>query len=215
MMIMWNLASFIVTLMGGSCIMLCNRCMWFISSLQTHCESIPSERFIQQLLFRIKMVDTKEDNQPRSATEQNTKFIWSPKGMILALEIALCTIMTICKAVSFECYLWGCITELVWAILIFIIYAMDLLTHLYLSLMYFQWLDLFRAITGSVLLFVTSLVCLRWGWEISGEVAGSIFGLLAAAALGYDAFGIIKRIKNLKQQEATVTANVMVENVVH
>ncbi|XP_059359722.1 uncharacterized protein plp2a isoform X4 [Carassius carassius] len=162
MMIMWNLASFIVTLMGGSCIMLCNRCMWFISSLQTHCESIPSERFIQQLLFRIKMVDTKEDNQPRSATEQNTKFIWSPKGMILALEI-----------------------------------------------------DLFRAITGSVLLFVTSLVCLRWGWEISGEVAGSIFGLLAAAALGYDAFGIIKRIKNLKQQEATVTANVMVENVVH
>ncbi|XP_052420284.1 uncharacterized protein plp2a [Carassius gibelio] len=161
------------------------------------------------------MVDTKEDNQPRSATEQNTKFIWSPKGMILALEIALCTIMTICKAVSLECYLWGCITELVWAILIFIIYAMDLLTHLYLSLMYFQWLDLFRAITGSVLLFVTSLICLRWGWEISGGVAGSIFGLLTAAVLGYDAFGIIKRIKHLKQEEATVTANVMVENVVH
>ncbi len=33
------------------------------------------------------MVDTREDNQPLSATEQNTKFIWSPKGMILALEI--------------------------------------------------------------------------------------------------------------------------------
>uniref|UniRef100_A0A671LEX4 MARVEL domain-containing protein n=1 Tax=Sinocyclocheilus anshuiensis TaxID=1608454 RepID=A0A671LEX4_9TELE len=98
------------------------------------------------------MVDTKEDNQPLSATAQNTKFIWSPKGMILALEIALCAIVTICKAVSFECYLWGCITELVWAILIFIVYAIDLPTYMHLSLMYFQWLDLFRAITGSVLL---------------------------------------------------------------
>jgi len=34
--------------------------------------------------------------------------------------------------------------------------------------------DLFRTITGSFLLLVTSLICLRWGWESSGEVAGSV-----------------------------------------
>uniref|UniRef100_A0A672L772 MARVEL domain-containing protein n=1 Tax=Sinocyclocheilus grahami TaxID=75366 RepID=A0A672L772_SINGR len=127
------------------------------------------------------MVDTKEDNQPISATVQNTKFIWSPKGMILALEIALCAIVTICKAVSFECYFWGCITELVWAILIFIVYAIDLPTYMHLSLMYFQWLDLFRAITGSVLLLVTSLICLSWGWTSSGGVAGSVSKLAKTA----------------------------------
>ncbi|KAI2661717.1 Proteolipid protein 2 [Labeo rohita] len=146
------------------------------------------------------MVDTKEDNQPFSATEQNTNFIWSPKGKILALEITICAIATICKAVSFVCYLWGCITELVWAIFMFIVYAMDLQTYMHLSLMYLQWLDFFRATTGSLILLVTSLVCLSWGRESAGEVFGSIFALLAAAALGYDAFGIIKYIKNLKQQ---------------
>ncbi|KAF4110018.1 uncharacterized protein plp2a [Onychostoma macrolepis] len=146
------------------------------------------------------MVDTKEDNQPLYATEQNTKFIWSPKGIILALEIALCAIVTICKTVSSECYFWDCITELVWAILIFIVYVIDLPTYPHLSLMYFQWLDLFRAITGSLLLLVTSLIGLSRGWQSSGEVAGSISGLLAAAVIGYDAFGIIKCIKNLKQK---------------
>ncbi|XP_042586350.1 proteolipid protein 2 [Cyprinus carpio] len=150
-------------------------------------------------------------------------------------HLVLCIIMTICKAVSFACYFCGCITKLVWAILIFIVYAIDLPAYLYLSLMYFQWLDLFRAITGSVLLLVTSLICLSWGWESSGEVAGSHFmtlvlsplflshffscllflGLLAAAVLGYDAFGIIKYIKNPKQQGATATVNVMVQNAVH
>jgi len=35
------------------------------------------------------MVETKEVSatEPVSATEQMTKFIWSPKGMILAIEI--------------------------------------------------------------------------------------------------------------------------------
>ncbi|KAK2898518.1 hypothetical protein Q8A67_009936 [Cirrhinus molitorella] len=155
------------------------------------------------------MVDTKEDNQPLSATEQNTKFIWSPKGKILALEITLCAIVTICKAVSFACYIWGCTTELVWAIFIFIIYAMDLHIYLHLSLMYYQWLDLIRATTGSLLLLVTSLVCFSWGWASSGEVAGSIFGLLAAAVFGYDAFGIIKYIKSLKEQGAAANVTVV------
>ncbi|XP_043102518.1 proteolipid protein 2 [Puntigrus tetrazona] len=155
-----------------------------------------------------------EDNQPLSDIEQNTKFICFPKWKILVLEIALCTIVTICKAASFECYLWGCITELVWAILIFIVYAMNLPTYLHLSLMYVQWLDLFRAITGSLILLITSLICINWGLQSFWEVASLIFGLLAAAVLGYDAFGIIKYIKNLKPQEPTVNV-VVVQNVVH
>lgn len=39
--------------------------------------------------YKIKMVDTNEEvsaTEPVSATEQRTKFIWSPKGKILALE---------------------------------------------------------------------------------------------------------------------------------
>ncbi|XP_077078844.1 proteolipid protein 2, partial [Siphateles boraxobius] len=105
--------------------------------------------------------------------------------------IRLCLIVIICKAVSLGCYLWSPIIELVWAIIIFIVYGMDLEIQL------FPWTDFFRAITGSLILFITSLVCISWAWDISGE---AIFGLMAAAVLGYDAFSIIKYIKELKEQ---------------
>uniref|UniRef100_A0A8C2KTA5 Uncharacterized protein n=2 Tax=Cyprinus carpio TaxID=7962 RepID=A0A8C2KTA5_CYPCA len=100
------------------------------------------------------MVDTKEDKQPRS-------YVYT---------------------VSFACYFCGCITKLVWAILIFIVYAIDLP-------------DLFRAITGSVLLLVTSLICLSWGWESSGEVAGSVSKLAKTAFVAERIILIDKVIK--------------------
>ncbi|KAK7135912.1 hypothetical protein R3I94_014548 [Phoxinus phoxinus] len=142
------------------------------------------------------MEGTKENIQPVSAVEHKTKFIWSPKGIILALEIVLCLIAVICKAVSFGCYLWSPIIELVWAIVIFIVNGMDL------QLQLLPWTDFFRAITGSLVLFITSLVCINWVWarHIPGQVAGSIFGLMAAAVLGYDTYTIIKHIKELKEQ---------------
>ncbi|XP_048065457.1 proteolipid protein 2 [Megalobrama amblycephala] len=143
------------------------------------------------------MVNTKEEvsaTEPVSATEQRTKFIWSPKGMILALEIALCFITIICKATSLRCYLWCPIVDLVWAIIIFIIYGMEL------QIRALPWTDFFRAITGSLTLLITSILCISWAFPSSGEVAGSIFGLLAAAVFGYDTFGIMKYIKELKEQ---------------
>ncbi|KAK7135911.1 hypothetical protein R3I94_014547 [Phoxinus phoxinus] len=144
------------------------------------------------------MEGTKENIQPVLAVEHK-KFIWSPKGIILALEIVLCLIVIICKAVSFGCYLWSPIIELVWAIVIFIVYGMDL------QLPLLQWTDFFRAITGTLILFITSLVCcIKWEYYIwgitSGEVAGSIFGLMAAAVLGYDTYTILRHIKRLKEQ---------------
>ncbi|CAM4717025.1 unnamed protein product [Leuciscus chuanchicus] len=60
--------------------------------------------------------------------------------------------------------------------------------------------DFIRAITGSLILLITSLVCINWAWIIPGEVAGSIFGVIAAAVFGYDTFTILKYIKELKEQ---------------
>ncbi|XDV49114.1 hypothetical protein PO909_018426 [Leuciscus waleckii] len=140
------------------------------------------------------MEDKKEDIQPVSAVEHKTKFIWSPKGKILALEIGLCLIVIICKAVSARCYLWSPIIELVWAIIIFIVHGMDLQIEI------LRWMDFIRAITGSLILLITSLVCINWAREIPGEVAGSIFGVIAAAVFGYDTFTILKYIKELKEQ---------------
>ncbi|XP_067268790.1 proteolipid protein 2 [Pseudorasbora parva] len=139
------------------------------------------------------MVDAKEDSQPVLATE--TKFIQSPKGMILALEIGLCLIMIICKATSFGCYLWCPIIELVWAVIIFVIYSMKL------QIQFFPWTDFFRAITASLTLFITSILCICWAISLSfGEVAGSIFGLMAAGVFGYDTFCITKQIKEMRDQ---------------
>ncbi|CAM4717061.1 unnamed protein product [Leuciscus chuanchicus] len=140
------------------------------------------------------MEDKKENIQPVLVVEHKTKFNWSPKGKILALEIGLCLIVIICNAVSFGCNLWSPIIELVLAIIIFIVHGMDL------QLQIFLWMDFIRAITGSLILLITSLVCINWAWIIPGQVAGLIFGVMAAAVFGYDTFTIIKYIKELKEQ---------------
>ncbi|XP_056320493.1 proteolipid protein 2 [Danio aesculapii] len=131
-------------------------------------------------------------------TLEDTSFIFSRKGIVLTLEMALCLIATICKAVSLGCYLWGSIVELVWAIIIFIIYAMKL----DVLLRFLPWTDFFRAITGTLLLFICSLVCLKFAVEqgFSLEIAGSVFGLLAATVFGFDTLCIIAQIKERNEE---------------
>ncbi|XP_065102983.1 proteolipid protein 2 [Paramisgurnus dabryanus] len=126
-------------------------------------------------------------------------FLKTSKGTVLAVEMLLCLLVVICKA-AYGCFIWSGIVELVWAVVTFFVYAMDL----YKTLVFFPWTDFFRAITGSLFLFITSLLCFVWNPSLAAEVVGNVFGLLAAVLFGYDAYNIIKDIKNIKEQGGNV-----------
>ncbi|KAI7798216.1 proteolipid protein 2 [Triplophysa rosa] len=142
------------------------------------------------------MANANEVKQPLFSTEKITTFLRTSKGTILTAEMALCLLVIVCKASSIKCYLWSAVVELVWAVITFIVYALDL----DLALIFFPWTDFFRAITGSLFLFITSLLCMTGSWTEPGLVAGNVFSLLAAVVFGYDTIVTIKDIKNLKQQ---------------
>ncbi|XP_055024983.2 proteolipid protein 2 [Misgurnus anguillicaudatus] len=127
------------------------------------------------------------------------QFLKTPKGTILAAEMLLCLLVVICK-VTYGCFIWSGIVELVWAVVTFVVYFMDI----YKDLRFFPWTDFFRAFTGSLFLLITSLVCLIGNPSVAGEVVGNVFGMLAAVLFGYDAYNIIKGIRSFKEQGGNV-----------
>ncbi|KAM3909910.1 proteolipid protein 2-like [Leptodactylus fuscus] len=128
-------------------------------------------------------------------------YIRSRKGAILAAEIAICIIILICYAASnTPGYLGVAITELIFAVIIFFIFAARFDQQV--SFIHWGWTDFLRAAIGGGLFIILSLVCLIRGGDGAG-IAGSVFGLLAGILFAYDAFITFPTLKKTHSQAAT------------
>ncbi|XP_029463908.1 proteolipid protein 2 [Rhinatrema bivittatum] len=147
------------------------------------------------------MSDSAQRTQSPGCMQSFNSYVKTKKGTILAAEIGLCLIVLICYCASRDPgYLSVAICEMVFAIVIFVIFMRQLNKDL--NFIHWHWTDFIRAAVGSLLFLITSLIVLiriRDG----AAIAGGVFGLLAAILFGYDAYTIIPAIKGTHTQAAT------------
>ncbi|XDV48492.1 hypothetical protein PO909_017897 [Leuciscus waleckii] len=95
------------------------------------------------------------------------------------------------------------ICEMVFAIIFFIIFMMELDKQF--LVVNWLWSDLFRAAIGAALYLITSLICVIGGAGDGARIAGGVFGLLAGILFAYDSYTIFLEIKSSRQHSAAPT----------
>ncbi|XP_056393636.1 proteolipid protein 2 [Hyla sarda] len=139
--------------------------------------------------------------QGASCTSFVKAYIRTRKGAILAAEIIICLIVLICYAASnTPGYLGVAITELIFAIIFFFLFAFRYDQQI--ALIHWGWTDFIRAAVGGGLFIILSIVCLIRGGDGPG-IAGSVFGLLAGILFAYDAFITFPSLRKTHTQAAT------------
>uniref|UniRef100_A0A8D0GIM4 Proteolipid protein 2 n=1 Tax=Sphenodon punctatus TaxID=8508 RepID=A0A8D0GIM4_SPHPU len=117
---------------------------------------------------------------------QGCAFLRTKKGIILAVEIAICILILICYGASkTPGYTSLAICEMVFSIVFFIVFACGL--HKQISFIHWGWSDFIRAIIGALLFLITSLIVLI-GYKDGVGIAAGVFGLLAGILFAYDAY---------------------------
>ncbi|XP_056585829.1 proteolipid protein 2b isoform X1 [Triplophysa dalaica] len=138
--------------------------------------------------------------------EKLKSYVRTRKGTILAAEILISFIIIICYAASlYGGYSAVAICEMVFAIIFFIIFMMELDKQI--QVVNWTWSDLFRAGIGALLYLITSLICVIGGAGDGARIAGGVFGLLAGILFGYDTYTIFLDVKNNRQHTAASTAD--------
>ncbi|XP_069841968.1 proteolipid protein 2 [Dendropsophus ebraccatus] len=139
--------------------------------------------------------------QSASCTSLVQAYIRTRKGAILAAEIGICLIVLICYAASnTPGYLGVAITELIFAIIFFFLFAFRYDQQI--AFIHWGWTDFIRAAVGGGLFIILSIVCLIRGGDGAG-IAGSVFGLLAGILFAYDAFTTFPTLRKTHTQAAT------------
>ncbi|KAI7797410.1 proteolipid protein 2b isoform X2 [Triplophysa rosa] len=136
--------------------------------------------------------------------EKLKSYVRTRKGTILAAEILISFIIIICYAASmYGGYSAVAICEMVFAIIFFIIFMMELDKQI--QVVNWPWSDLFRAGIGALLYLITSLICVIGGAGDGARIAGGVFGLLAGILFGYDTYTIFMEVKSNRQHTAAPT----------
>lgn len=152
------------------------------------------------------MADTTPTSSGANFVEKLKSYIKTQKGAILAAEILISFIIIICYAASiYTGYSVTAICEMVFAIIFFVIFMMEL-DKQFLAVNWL-WTDFFRAIIGAVLYLITSLICVIGGAGDSARIAGGVFGLMAGLLFSYDTYTIYLEIKSTRQNIAASTGN--------
>ncbi|KAK7146492.1 hypothetical protein R3I93_014059 [Phoxinus phoxinus] len=149
------------------------------------------------------MADT-EGSPFGGCLEKLKNYVRTRKGTILAAEILISFIILICYAASmYGGYSAVAICEMVFAIIFFIIFTMELDKQF--LVVNWLWSDLFRAAVGAALYLITSLICVIGGAGDGARIAGGVFGLLAGILFAYDSYTIFLEIKSSRQHTAAPT----------
>lgn len=136
--------------------------------------------------------------------ERLKSYVRTHKGFILAGEIVLSFIILICYASSlYGGYTAVAIGEMVFAILFFVVFMMELDKQI--QVINWIWSDLIRAAIGSALYLITSLISVIQGGQDGARVAGGVFGLLAGLLFAYDTYTIYLQLRNSRGHTAAST----------
>ncbi|XP_053552175.1 proteolipid protein 2 [Bombina bombina] len=139
--------------------------------------------------------------QQTSCMGSITSYLRTRKGMVIAAEIILCFVILLCYAASrVPGYLTVAVTELVLAIIFFVIFAIKY--DLVINFIHWGWTDFLRTAIACVLFLITSLVALIRGGD-GAAIAGGVFGLIAGIVFGYDAFLTIPKLRKTHAPTAT------------
>ncbi|XP_010888968.1 proteolipid protein 2 [Esox lucius] len=149
------------------------------------------------------MADT-EGNVAAGCLEKLKSYVKTRKGTILSAEILISFIILICYAASqYGGYSAVAICEMVFAIIFFVIFTMDLDKSI--LVVNWVWSDFIRAAIGAALYLITSLICVIRGSGDGALIAGGVFGLLAGILFAYDAYTVFLVIKSGRQHTAAPT----------
>ncbi|KAM4562281.1 proteolipid protein 2b [Odontesthes bonariensis] len=150
------------------------------------------------------MADTTASSPAANCLEKLKSYVKTPKGFILAAEIVISFIILICYAASlYGGYSAVAICEMVFAIIFFIIFMMELDKQI--QVVNWVWSDFFRAIIGAALYIITSLICVIGGAGDGARIAGGVFGLIAGLLFAYDSYTIYLQIRSSRQHTAAST----------
>ncbi|XP_047436798.1 proteolipid protein 2b [Mugil cephalus] len=150
------------------------------------------------------MADTTSSSPAAGCAEKLKIYVKTRKGFILAGEILLSFIILICYAASYSGgYTAAAICEMVFAIIFFVVFMMELDKQF--AMVNWLWSDLFRAAVGAVVYFITSLVCVTSRYADGAGIAGGVFGLIATVLFAYDTYTIFLQIKSGSQHTAAST----------
>ncbi|KAF7695005.1 proteolipid protein 2b [Silurus meridionalis] len=139
-----------------------------------------------------------------SVMEKLKTYVRTRKGTILAGEMLLSLIVTICYAASlYNGYSTVGICELIFAAIFFGIFMMELDKQF--LLVNWLWTDFFRAVIGAVLYILTSLICLIAGAGDGARIAGGVFGLIAGILFSYDTYTLITEIRSTRGRSTVST----------
>ncbi|XP_066499281.1 proteolipid protein 2b [Hoplias malabaricus] len=149
------------------------------------------------------MADT-ETSTAGNVVEKLKTYVRTRKGTILAMEILLSLIILICYAASlYGGYSAVAICEMIFSIIFFVIFMMDLDKQF--QVINWPWTDLFRAGIGALLYLITSLICVIGGAGDGARIAGGVFGLIAGIVFAYDTYTIFLEIKSTRGHSAAAT----------
>ncbi|KAK2897319.1 hypothetical protein Q8A73_013699 [Channa argus] len=119
------------------------------------------------------MADTTTSSPAANVVEKLRIYVRTQKGLILAAEIVISLIIIICYAASvYGGYSALAICEMIFAIVFFVIFMMDLDKQF--ILVNWLWTDFFRAGIGAILYIITSLICVFNGAKDSALIAGGV-----------------------------------------
>uniref|UniRef100_W5NC21 Proteolipid protein 2 n=1 Tax=Lepisosteus oculatus TaxID=7918 RepID=W5NC21_LEPOC len=150
------------------------------------------------------MADTEAGSPAGSAVARLRAYIRTRKGTILAAEIFLGLIILICYAASrYGGYTAVAICEMVFAIIFFVIFMMDLDKQF--TVLHWPWTDFFRAVIGAALYLITSLICVISTGD-GARTAGGVFGLVAGILYSYDSYLSFLSLRASRQHTAASTA---------
>ncbi|KAK2840781.1 hypothetical protein Q7C36_012360 [Tachysurus vachellii] len=147
------------------------------------------------------MADTAESP---SFVDKLKAYVRTRKGTILSVEILLSLICIICYAASlYGGYSAVAICEMVFAIIFFVIFMMELDKQL--QLVNWLWSDLLRAGIGALLYIITSLICVINGVGDGARIAGGVFGLIAGIVFCYDTYTLFIELKSTQGRSTVST----------
>ncbi|XP_072223562.1 proteolipid protein 2b [Leuresthes tenuis] len=150
------------------------------------------------------MADNTASSPANNCLEKLKSYVKTQKGFILSSEIIISFIILICYAASlYGGYSAVAICEMVFAIIFFIIFMMELDKQI--QVVNWVWSDFFRAIIGAALYLITSLICVIGGAGDGARIAGGVFGLIAGLLFAYDSYTIYLQIRSSRQHTAAST----------
>ncbi|XP_031422044.1 proteolipid protein 2-like [Clupea harengus] len=135
--------------------------------------------------------------EPEGRVDMSINYLKTRKGMTMAGEIVLCLFSIVGKTVPVNvgCYIIVPLAEIVLGIFMLIIFTRGLEKTSFEV----HWLfcDLLRAVTGSVILLMTSANCfIHLIAKSAALITGEVFGLCAGCLFGYDVFLVYSMIKS-------------------